>query len=325
MSNRMILTADAIVRAVDVLRDGGLVAIPTETVYGLAADACNGDAVAGIFAAKGRPHFNPLIAHVSDIAMAERYVQFDALSRRLVEAFWPGPLTLVLPLRDDASIHPLVTAGLETLAVRLPLGAVRDVIKALDRPLAAPSANTSGRISATSADAVADDLGDKVDLILDAGPCAVGLESTIVKIVGDKAFLLRPGGLAAEEIEAAIGFKLQRMDQRAAIQAPGMMASHYAPLAAMRLNVNDVHPGEALLAFGAKPVTGEELASHRLNLSDSGSLREAAVNLFDFMKKLDATGAKTIAVAPIPKTGLGEAINDRLNRAAAPRDADGWK
>ncbi|PQA72697.1 L-threonylcarbamoyladenylate synthase [Brucella oryzae] len=323
MSDIVNFDDEAVLRAVEVLRRGGLVAIPTETVYGLAADASNGEGVAGIFAAKGRPQFNPLIAHVSGIPMAERYVTFDDLSRKLVELFWPGPLTIVLPLKahQDAErpIHPLVSAGLSTLAVRMPLGRVRDVITALDSPVAAPSANTSGRISPTSAAAVAGDLGSKLDLILDAGPCGVGVESTIVKVDGNKVHLLRPGGLAAEEIEAVIGEKLVRADHMSAIQAPGMMASHYAPDAAMRLAVRDVKPGEALLSFGPHRVAGSDRAAVVLNLSETGDLREAAANLFDFMRRLDATGAATIAVEPIPFEGLGEAINDRLKRAAAPR------
>ncbi len=253
--------------------------------------------------------------------MAERYVTFDPVSRALAEKFWPGPLTLVLPLKEKSLIHPLVTAGLGTLAVRMPKGRVRDVIKVLDHPVAAPSANTSGRISPTNAKAVADDLGDKIDLILDAGPCGVGVESTIVKAEGDTVRLLRPGGLAAEEIETFLGHRLKRVSQSAAIQAhiiaPGMMESHYAPDAAMRLAVGDVKPGEALLAFGPTRVAGEPGAV--LNLSATGDLREAAANLFDFMRRLDATGAATIAVEPIPFEGLGEAINDRLKRAAAPR------
>lgn len=313
----------AVLRGVEVLARGGLVAIPTETVYGLAADAAHGEGVAGIFAAKGRPEFNPLIAHVDSVAMAERYVTFDVISRKLAEKFWPGPLTIVLPLKakQDTSrpIHPLVTAGLDTLAIRMPTGQVRDVIKQLDSPVAAPSANTSGRISPTSAKAVADDLGGKIELILDAGPCGVGVESTIVKVVGERVHLLRPGGLAAEDIEAFLGVKLIRAEHNAPIQAPGMMESHYAPDAAMRLDVNSVNPGEALLAFGPKRVAGGDDAIQILNLSESGDLREAASNLFDFMRKLDATGAVTIAVEPIPFDGLGEAINDRLKRAAAPR------
>lgn len=312
--------AAALAVAARALAQGALVAVPTETVYGLAADATNGNAVAGIFSVKGRPHFNPLIAHVSTLEMAERYVQFDELSRKLAAKFWPGPLTLVLSLRDNADIHPLVTAGLTTLAVRMPKGSMREIIVALDRPLAAPSANSSGRISATSAQAVQDDLGAKLDLIVDGGACVVGLESTIVKIENGQAFLLRPGGLAAEEIEAFIGQPLHRLDQRAAIQAPGMMASHYAPDAAMRLNVAEVAKGEALLAFGPDRAAHSENAVAVLNLSPSGDLHEAAVHLFDYMKQLDACGAVTIAVEPVPHHGLGEAINDRLSRAAAPRD-----
>ncbi|MGU3574660.1 L-threonylcarbamoyladenylate synthase [Brucellaceae bacterium C25G] len=322
MSRMMKLDQSGVDAAIEVLASGGLVAIPTETVYGLAADATNGEAVAGIFAAKGRPHFNPLIAHVSDLEMAKRYVQFDAVSEALSHHFWPGPLTIVLPLLpagEGHNIHPLATAGLSTLAVRMPQGAVRDIIKKFDRPLSAPSANRSGRISATSADAVAQDLGERIDLILDAGACEVGLESTIVKVEGDAIYLLRPGGLAAEEIEAFTGKNLQRLDQRAAIQAPGMLQSHYAPDAQMRLNVDRVHAGEALLAFGQTRVEGYENAVAFLNLSESGNLREAAANLFDYMKKLDTYGATTIAVEPIPVSGLGEAIADRLARAAAPR------
>ncbi|RCS23408.1 threonylcarbamoyl-AMP synthase [Phyllobacterium salinisoli] len=313
------IDGEAIVRAARLLGEGGLVAIPTETVYGLAADATNGLGVARIFEAKGRPRFNPLICHVSSIAMAERFVDIDPVSRRLIDAFWPGPLTLVLPLKQNATVHPLVTAGLSTLALRMPRGVAAEVIAMLDSPLAAPSANTSGRISATTAQAVADDLGAKVDLILDGGLCPVGLESTIIKVEGDTISLLRPGGLAAEEIEALMGKALKRMDQRAAIEAPGMLASHYAPGAAMRLDVREIHPGEALLAFGPSRARGAENAAHHLNLSETGDLREAAVHLFDYMKRLDATDAALIAVEPIPHEGLGEAINDRLARAAAPR------
>ncbi|PWL19150.1 threonylcarbamoyl-AMP synthase [Falsochrobactrum shanghaiense] len=315
---------NAIAPAVEILRRGGLVAIPTETVYGLAADASHGEGVAGIFAAKGRPQFNPLIAHVASIDMAERYVTFDPLSRKLAERFWPGPLTLVLPLKKqqdtDRPIHPLVTAGLDTLAIRMPHGRVRDVIKRLDSPVAAPSANRSGRISPTSAQAVAGDLGEKIDMILDGGACGVGVESTIVRVEGESVRLLRPGGLAAEEIEAEIGRKLERLPHTAAIQAPGMMASHYAPNALMRLDASEVMPGEALLAFGPARARNADGATAQLNLSATGNLREAASNLFDYMRKLDATGAKSIAVEPVPFDGLGEAINDRLKRAAAPRE-----
>jgi L-threonylcarbamoyladenylate synthase len=321
MALALVLAADeeAILTAVSALAGGELVAIPTETVYGLAADATNGDAVAKIFEAKGRPHFNPLICHVSDIVMAERYAVIDPLSRELMDMFWPGPLSLVVPLKPDSGIHPLVAAGLDTIALRMPRGIAGRIIAVVDKPLAAPSANISGKISGTSAEAVADDLGDRIALILDAGPSEVGLESTIVKVQGDDVLLLRPGGLAAEDIEAVLGRKVHRLDQRAAILAPGMMASHYAPSAHLRLNVQDVRQGEALLAFGPRRVSRAEHAAACLNLSEAGNLREAAANLFDFMKRLDSPGGGVIAVEPIPFDGLGEAINDRLARAAAPR------
>jgi L-threonylcarbamoyladenylate synthase len=317
----LVVAADeqAILTAASALAGGELVAIPTETVYGLAADATNGDAVAKIFEAKGRPHFNPLICHISDIVMAERYAVIDPLSRELMDRFWPGPLSLVVPLKPDSGIHPLVAAGLDTIALRMPRGIAGRIIAAVDKPLAAPSANISGRISGTSAKAVADDLGHKVALILDAGPSEVGLESTIVKLQGDDVLLLRPGGLAAEDIEAALGRKVRRLDQRAAILAPGMMASHYAPSAHLRLDVLNVRQGEALLAFGPQRVSGAEHAAACLNLSEAGNLREAAANLFNFMKRLDSLGGGVIAVEPVPFDGLGEAINDRLARAAAPR------
>lgn len=321
MSRIMPVTENAIAEAVEILRQGGLVAAPTETVYGLAANSCNGDAVADIFATKGRPQINPLISHVSSIEMAKRYVTFDPLSLSLAKQFWPGPLTLVLPLKslERDNIHSLATAGLPTLAIRMPQGVLGRLSALLDRPLSAPSANISGRISPTSAQAVADDLGDKVAMILDGGQCEVGLESTIIKVDAGEVYLLRPGGLSAEEIEKFLGRKLHRMDQRAAIQAPGMLASHYAPNATMRLNIDEVQEGETLLAFGATRVKNAEKSVKTLNLSPTGDLLEAAKNLFDYMKKLDAVGAKTIAVEPIPERGLGEAILDRLRRAAAPR------
>lgn len=321
MSRIMPVTENAIAEAVEILRQGGLVAAPTETVYGLAANSCNGDAVADIFATKGRPQINPLISHVSSIEMAKRYVNFDPLSLSLAKQFWPGPLTLVLPLKslERDNIHSLATAGLPTLAIRMPQGVLGRLSALLDRPLSAPSANISGRISPTSAQAVADDLGDKVAMILDGGQCEVGLESTIIKVDAGEVYLLRPGGLSAEEIEKFLGRKLHRMDQRAAIQAPGMLASHYAPNATMRLNIDEVQEGETLLAFGATRVKNAEKSVKTLNLSPTGDLLEAAKNLFNYMKKLDAVGAKTIAVEPIPERGLGEAILDRLRRAAAPR------
>jgi L-threonylcarbamoyladenylate synthase len=314
-----IVPADkALDRALTLLEAGEVVAIPTETVYGLAGDATNGAAVARIYEAKGRPRFNPLIAHVCDLAMAERIGVFDPLSRKLAELFWPGPLTLVVPLKTDAGIHPLATAGLDTIALRTPRGFGGKLITALGRPLSAPSANTSGRISSTSAEAVAADLGGRIKLVVDGGATPVGLESTILRVHDGKLKLLRPGGISAEEIEAATGLKIERGAK--GIQAPGMMASHYAPNAAMRLNAVSVNPGEALLAFGPVRAKGAECAAVVRNLSPAGDLREAATNLFFLMQELDRSGAALIAVERIPMTGLGEAINDRLARAAAPRD-----
>jgi L-threonylcarbamoyladenylate synthase len=313
---------EAFDRALQLLRAGEVVAIPTETVYGLAADATDGGAVARIFEAKRRPRFNPLIAHVSGLEMAERHAVFDPLSRRLAERFWPGPLTLVLPLRPESPVHPLVTAGLDTLALRCPRGFAAKLIAELGRPLAAPSANSSGRISATTAAHVEADIGAFIRLIVDGGPTPVGLESTIVKVEGDTLRLLRPGGVAAEEIEAAAGRPLLRTED-VAIESPGMMRSHYAPRAALRLNAGEVRDGEALLAFGAVRAKKAGRAVATVNLSPSGDLREAAARLFAAMQELDAAGAASIAVEPVPAKGLGEAINDRLARAAAPRDNPG--
>jgi len=309
----------ALAPALALVEAGEVVAIPTETVYGLAGDATDGSAVAGIFEAKGRPRFNPLIAHVSSLGMAEAIASFDPLSLRLAETFWPGPLTLVLPLREGSPVHPLATAGLGTVALRMPKGFGAELIAALGRPLAAPSANSSGRISATTAAAVEADLGARIPLIVDGGPTQVGLESTIVKVEGDAVRLLRPGGAPAEDIEKVIGGPLLRATSLG-VEAPGMLASHYAPRAAVRLETGEVREGEALLAFGPARVEGSDGAVAALNLSPAGDLREAAANLFSMLQALDASGAKTIAVGPIPSSGLGEAINDRLRRAAAPRD-----
>lgn len=315
-----LLTVDeAMDRALELLGAGEVVAIPTETVYGLAGDATNGEAVARIYEAKGRPSFNPLIAHVADMAMAERIGVFDPLSRKLAEAFWPGPLTLVVPVRPDAGIHPLVTAGLDTIALRMPKGFGGVLIARLGRPLAAPSANSSGKISATSAEAVEQDLGARIPLVVDGGATPVGLESTIVKVVDGEARLLRPGGVSADEIEAVSGTPLVR-GASTGIEAPGMLASHYAPGAAMRLNVDSVEQAEALLGFGKSRAKGWQGARAFVNLSETGDLREAATNLFSYLQALDRAGAATIAVEPVPFDGLGEAINDRLARAAAPRD-----
>jgi len=308
--------------ALEVLRRGDPVALPTETVYGLAADATNPKAITSIYETKGRPRFNPLISHVADIEMAKTQVLFSPLAEQLAAAFWPGPLTLVLPLNETSKIHPLATAGLATAAVRMPEGFARQLIAGFGKPLAAPSANRSGRISPTTAQHVADDLGDRIDLIVDGGPCRVGLESTILAVDGTQMQLLRPGGIPVEMIEDATGRTVERspvQSQDDGIIAPGMLASHYAPDAGVRLHATDVSRGEAVIRFGGQRLRGEENAIAVLDLSPAGDLRQAAANLFDMLKQADATGATSIAVAPIPDHGLGEAINDRLRRAAAPR------
>ncbi|WP_291730097.1 L-threonylcarbamoyladenylate synthase [Leisingera sp. F5] len=304
-------TATGIARAARLLREGRLVSFPTETVYGLGADARQGAAVAAIYEAKGRPSFNPLIAHVHSAEAAQRYVQWNDTAETLAQAFWPGPLTLVLPLRAGHGISPLVTAGLETLGVRVPAHpAGQALLQALDGPVAAPSANPSGKISPTTAAHVQAGLDGRIAAILDDGACGVGLESTIVGLAGPKPMLLRPGGLAAEEIEAVLGRKLSMRDVQDPLTAPGQLLSHYAPGAPVRLNAAKAVDGELYLGFG--PGGGD------LNLSASADLAEAAANLFGHLHRLDALG-KPIAVAPVPELGLGAAINDRLRRAAAPR------
>lgn len=313
---------DAIAPALALLAAGDVVAVPTETVYGLAADATNGQGVARIFETKRRPRFNPLIAHVCDMEMALGFAEFDDLSLRLAARFWPGPLTLVLPLRAGHAIHALATAGLSTVATRMPMGCARDLIAAFGRPLAIPSANASGRISPTSAQAVNDDLGDRIRLIIDAGRTPVGVESTILKVGPEGVRLLRPGGLATEEIEASIGRPVLRGATQG-VEAPGMLASHYAPAAAVRLDAAELRDGEALLGFGPARIAGAGKAVAMLNLSAAGDLREAAANLYAHLQALDRSGAATIAVEPIPAEGLGEAIADRLARAAAPRGETG--
>ena len=306
-------TPDAIAEAAKVIRRGGLVAFPTETVYGLGADATNDNAIAAVFAAKGRPRFNPLIVHFADAKAAAAAVTFDERARRLTDAFWPGPLTLVLPRRDEAGISLLASAGLETLAVRVPSQPVaRRFLAAAGRPVAAPSANRSSSISPTTAAHVAADLDGRIDLILDAGPCPVGLESTVVDLCTERPALLRPGGLAVEDIEAVVG----RLAPPAGgpPKSPGMLSRHYAPDRPLRLNAAAAGPGEALLGFGAA-------AGATRNLSPSGDLTEAAANLFAMLRELDGGGFAAIAVSPIPRTGLGLAINDRLRRAATPAGA----
>jgi L-threonylcarbamoyladenylate synthase len=307
-----------IARAAGLLGEGRLVAFPTETVYGLGADARDGLAVARIFAAKDRPRFNPLIVHVSDLAAAQRLVDLPAAARKLAAEFWPGPLTLVAPMRADAGIAALVTAGLATLALRVPAHPLaRALLAAFGAPVAAPSANPSGQVSPTTAAHVSQALGGRIAAVLDGGACPVGLESTIIGFDGENPVLLRPGGLAVEAVETALGRPLAP-DPGEAITAPGQLARHYAPGARLRLAAQRPEPGEAWLGFG--PDSGG-FTGPALNLSPTGDLAEAAANLFAHLHALDAMlpGGGTIAVAPIPQHGLGRAINDRLARAAAPR------
>lgn len=304
--------AAGIAEATALLASGGIAAIPTETVYGLAADAANGEAVARVYAAKGRPAFNPLIVHVADRAMAGRYAVFDQLAEQLAAAFWPGPLTLVLPLQPQAPVASLVTAGLDTIALRVPAHpAMQGVVRALDRGVAAPSANASGRLSPTRADHVLQSLEGRVPLILDAGPCAAGLESSIVGVVDGTARLLRQGAVPVEAISAAIGTQVTVAADDAPIAAPGMLLSHYAPRLPIRLDAPAASADEFHIGFGA--IAGNE------SLSPAGDLAQAAARLFDLLHRADASGRRAIAVAPIPPHGLGAAINDRLRRAAAPR------
>jgi L-threonylcarbamoyladenylate synthase len=300
---------ETIALAAEILSEGGLVAIPTETVYGLAADAANPEAVARLYEAKGRPRFNPLIAHISSWEMAEREAEFSPLARACAEAFWPGPLTLVLPAKSSGRVSELARAGLETLAVRWPKHrAAAALIEVFGRPLVAPSANRSGHVSPTRAEHVAEDLGERISLILDGGPCDVGMESTILGFQDGEPVLLRPGGVATETISAKLGRSVRPYSGHAGINAPGQMKSHYSPRARLRLNAMAREDGEGFLAFGPF-VPGD------LSLSTSGDLVEAAANLFEMLRSLD-TQFERIAVSPIPATGLGEAINDRLERAA---------
>jgi L-threonylcarbamoyladenylate synthase len=326
ITTRLVEATDAmaVADAARCLAAGGLVAFPTETVYGLGADATNGTAVARLYAAKGRPSFNPLIAHVFDVAAARRLAVFDAAAEKLAKAFWPGPLTLVLRIRAACPVAELATAGLDSIAVRVPNHPVaREILNRLGRPVVAPSANRSGHVSPTTAQHVLADLGGRIDLIVDGGPAPVGVESTIVACL-DGPVLLRPGGLPRQEIERVLDIELDdvptsAVDPESPI-APGMLASHYATQAKLRLRAENVRPGEALLAFGPKLPPGAEYAAMVLNLSPAGDLVEAAANLFSDLRTLDSSGATSIAVMPVPLEGLGEAINDRLARAAAPRD-----
>jgi len=314
-------------RAIDVaarvLAQGGLVAFPTETVYGLGADACNGEAVARLFAAKGRPSFNPLIAHIADGATAHRLALFTREAEQLGNAFWPGPLTLVLRKRPDCPVAELATAGLDTIAVRMPSHVVaRAILTAFGGPVVAPSANRSGHVSPTTAAHVLGDLRGRIELIVDGGNAPMGLESTIIACV-DAPALLRPGALARAAIKQVVALHDELpANEDAAVIAPGRLASHYAPRARLRLDAASVKPGEALLAFGPARIPGAEAAALTLNLSPRGDLIEAAARLFSDLRALDAAGIATIAVMPVPREGLGEAINDRLARAAAPRKAN---
>lgn len=305
---------EALDQAADILAAGGCVAAPTETVYGLAADASSGEAVAGIYEAKGRPRFNPLIAHVDTLDRALTLVDLPEPALRLAQAIWPGPLTLVARKKSAAPVSDLAAAGLETLAVRLPASpALRELVTRLDRPLAAPSANPSGQVSPTRAVHVKDGLNGRIHLILDGGACPVGVESTIVSFIDpDRPALLRPGGLARKSIEAITGPLSAPGATGDSPTAPGQLASHYAPKAELRLNAEGVKPEEAYLAFGAHHQID---SSDYFNLSSAGDLAEAAANLFCGLRMLDAPD-RVIAVAPIPDHGLGEAINDRLKRAA---------
>jgi L-threonylcarbamoyladenylate synthase len=315
----------AVAAAAHTLADGGLVAFPTETVYGLGADATNAAAIARLYQAKGRPAFNPLIAHVGDLDAARKIGRFDAAAELLAEAFWPGPLTLVLPKTTGCAVADLATAGLETVAIRIPAHPVaRDILRAFGGPVVAPSANLSGHVSPTTAAHVQSDLGDRIDLIVDGGAVAVGIESTIVGIF-DSPMLLRPGGLPRADIERVLGRALAQPPADVDTDsgqplAPGMLASHYAPRTKVRLNAMRIEPGEALLAFGLGAISGIDEAAAVLNLSVRGDLDEAAANLFGHLRALDAKGARRIAVMPIPDHGLGEAINDRLRRAAVGRE-----
>lgn len=308
------LAQDAPDRAAAILRAGGLVAFPTETVYGLGGDARSDQAVTRIFEAKGRPRFNPLIAHVADQAAAEALALFDDRARALAVAFWPGPLTLVLPIRPGGGLSDLVTAGLPTVALRVPAHPVAQaLLVAFGGPLAAPSANPSGRVSPTRAAHVMDGLAGRIDAVIDGGACEVGVESTIVGLSGP-ATLLRPGGLPAEAIEAVLGAPLAQPGDPARPAAPGQLASHYAPKALLRLEAAQLRRGEVGIGFGPS-------ADSDLTLSPAGDLAEAAAALFHTLREADrlAGPGGTIAVAPIPDIGLGRAINDRLRRAAAPR------
>ncbi|MFC7399494.1 L-threonylcarbamoyladenylate synthase [Chelatococcus sp. GCM10030263] len=309
-------------RAAELLLAGRLVAFPTETVYGLGGDATNGEAVAAVYAAKGRPAFNPLISHVSDVAMARRLGGFDPIAEALAEAFWPGPLTLVVEQAPGCPVSALATAGLTSIALRVPAHPVAlDLLRDVGRPIVAPSANRSGGVSPTTAEHVLADLSGRIAAVVDGGATVVGVESTVVACLGGVARLLRPGGITRGAIERVVGMPLADAPESVpdAPQGPGMLASHYAPRAQLRMDAREIRPGEAVLLFGRERPAGIDGASVVLNLSEDGDLIEAAANLFAYLRRLDITGAAAIAATPVPQEELGEAINDRLRRAAAPR------
>jgi L-threonylcarbamoyladenylate synthase len=301
-----------IIKAATLLQEGKLVAFPTETVYGLGGNALSDMAVANIYAIKGRPQFNPLIVHVASLADAQQYAIFNDKALSLAQRFWPGPLTLVLPRRPDCRLSLLVSAGLDTVAMRMPAHPLaRTLLEEAKLPIAAPSANRSGHVSPTLAEHVRHEFGDAV-AILDGGACPVGIESTVIDMSSDIPTILRPGSVTREQMEIVIG-KVQVADKTSAIKSPGMLERHYAPSRPLRLNATDVKSNEALLAFG-EPIPGAAITE---NLSAKGDLREAAANLFGMLRKLDASDASAIAVMPVPEEGLGMAINDRLKRAAS--------
>tara|TARA_R110002110_G_scaffold376568_1_gene586468 strand:+ start:42727 stop:43698 length:972 start_codon:yes stop_codon:yes gene_type:complete len=308
---------EALSVASNILRDGGLVAFPTETVYGLGADARNGDAVARIFAAKDRPSFNPLIVHVSDLAAAAKYGAVDDLARELAERFWPGPLSIVLPRLPNSGLSLLVSAGLDSVALRAPAHPLaRDLLARFGGPVAAPSANRAGEVSPTMAAHVSESLGDAPDLILDGGMCQVGLESTVIDLCGARPAILRHGAVTREQLEGLLGTidDASVPESGAVPRSPGQIARHYAPAIPIRINVTDPRPGEAFAAFGAP---GAHNAATMLNLSPSGDMIEAAARLFATLRALDRSEFTGIAVAPVPDSGIGRAINDRLRRAVA--------
>lgn len=316
-----LLTKD-IARAAAALAEGKLVAFPTETVYGLGANALDERAVASVYEAKGRPRFNPLIVHVAERADALRLGIFSNAAQALAAAFWPGPLTLVVPRAEACPVSALASAGLASLAIRMPRHDVaRKLIATAGVPVVAPSANPSGRVSPTTAAHVLDGLAGRIDMVLDAGPCEIGIESTVLSCLDDQPELLRLGAVSRRSIEDVLGAAVRDRIEDGRPLAPGGLASHYAPAAALRLGAERAREGEALLAFGSDP---PDHAGPVLNLSPAGDLTEAAANLFAMLRELDRSGARAIAVMPIPNQGLGEAINDRLTRAAAPRTDEPW-